>query len=160
MLETAKIPRAKESAATSVANLFLEVVPEAMKELRRHARGFAGSTLTIPQFRILAHLGCEMAATNKSLAETIGVSVAATSRMVDLLVKRGLVERLQGTRDRREIELRLSPKGLQVFEGVRLSVSKKLASGLEYVPEAELRQAAEGLHALQRMLDFLHRARQ
>lgn len=77
-------------------------------------RGFENSTLTIAQFRILACLGYEWAAT-KSLAESTGVSVAATSRMVDLLVKRGLVMRVQGTKDRREIEFASSPKGLQEF---------------------------------------------
>jgi DNA-binding MarR family transcriptional regulator len=162
MLETAKNKKTKKlrSAAPAVADLFLEVVPGAMKELRRMGRGFENSSLTIPQFRILACLGCEWAATNKSLAESTGVSVAATSRMVDLLVKRGLVVRLQGTKDRREIELRLSPKGLQEFETVRIFIRKRLAERLELVPEKELLKAAQGLKALQGMLTLLYRANQ
>lgn len=164
MLETAKNKPAKSkkarAAAPAVADLFLEVVPGAMKELRRMARGFENSTLTIPQFRILACLGCEWAATNKNLAESIGVSVAATSRMVDLLVKRGLVERLQGTKDRREIELRLTEKGLQEFEIVRVFIRKRLTERLEMVPEKELLKAAHGLQALQGMLTLLYRTNQ
>jgi DNA-binding MarR family transcriptional regulator len=158
MLEAAKRRKIRKTAAPAVADLFLEVVPGAMKHLRRMGRGFENSALTIPQFRILACLGCEWAATNKSLAESIGVSVAATSRMVDLLVKRGLVERLQGTKDRREIELRLSPKGLQEFETVRVFIRKRLTQNLELVPEEELLKAAEGLEVLKEMLHLLHRA--
>lgn len=162
MLETVKNKKVKKtgSAAPAVAALFLDVVPGAMKELRRMGRGFENSTLTIPQFRILACLGCEWAATNKSLAESIGVSVAASSRMVDLLVKRGLVVRLQGTKDRREIELRLSPKGLKEFETVRVFIRKRLTERLELVPEKELLKAAQGLEALQGMLTLLYRTNQ
>lgn len=162
MLETVKNKKVKKtgSAAPAVAALFLDVVPGAMKELRRMGRGFENSALTIPQFRILACLGCEWAATNKSLAESIGVSVAASSRMVDLLVKRGLVVRLQGTKDRREIELRLSPKGLKEFETVRVFIRKRLTERLELVPERELLKAAQGLQALQGMLALLYRTNQ
>lgn len=162
MLETAKDKKVKRvrSAAPAVADLFLDVVPGAMKELRRMGRGFENSTLTIAQFRILACLGCEWAATNKSLAESTGVSVAATSRMVDLLVKRGLVMRVQGTKDRREIELRLSPKGLQEFETVRVFIRKQLTQRLELMPQPELLKAAQGLKALQGMLTLLYRSQQ
>jgi DNA-binding MarR family transcriptional regulator len=162
MLETVKKKQNKKSkaAAPAVADLFLEVVPGAMKELRRMGRGFENGSLTIAQFRILACLGCENASNNKLLAESTGVSVAATSRMVDLLVKRGLVERLQGTKDRREIELRLSPKGLQEFETVRIFIRKQLTQRLELMPEKELLKAAQGLQALQGMLTLLYRTNQ
>lgn len=146
-----------ESRAATVAALLLDVVPPIMRELRREARRSRGGALTIPQFRILGHLGCQEAATNKSLAESMGVSVAATSRMVDLLQRKGLVERFQDTKDKRQIHLRLSPKGKKDLEGIRRLIRSELESRLKVVPEQGLRQAEAGLLALQDVLPHLYR---
>jgi DNA-binding MarR family transcriptional regulator len=52
----------------------------------------------------------------KKLAETIGVTPAAASVMVDLLVAKKMIKRTRSKNDRRAILLRLTPQTAQLFE--------------------------------------------
>jgi DNA-binding MarR family transcriptional regulator len=89
---------------------FMRSVPRANRvvcqELRR---GFAG-IFTVPQQRILVRLE-DGPLSNKDLAESQGVSVAAMSRAVAQLARKGLVQRHDDAHDRRLVLLSLSPKG-------------------------------------------------
>jgi DNA-binding MarR family transcriptional regulator len=89
---------------------FMRSVPRANRvvcqELRR---GFAG-IYTVPQQRILVRLE-DGPLTNKDLAESQGVSVAAMSRAVAQLARQGLIVRRGDPQDRRLVLLSLSPKG-------------------------------------------------
>src|SRR6266700_1247698 len=74
------------------------------------------------QFATLFLLAGEGELTIKSVAELIGRSVSATSRMLDQLVIRGLVSRNEDTRDRRTKRVSLSENGqafVQVLEQKR-----------------------------------------
>lgn len=54
--------------------------------------------------------------TLKKLSETIGVTPAAASVMVDLLVAKKMIKRTRSKNDRRAILLRLTPQTAQLFE--------------------------------------------
>lgn len=148
MLETTKPKTTRSKKAAQVAALLLDTVPGVMKELRTEARRSNNGSLTLPQFRILAQLFCDSPTNNKNLAEAIGVSVAATSRMLDLLEKRGFVEKVPGKTDKREIQLRLTAKGNKHFESVRKTIQARLQDRFSLMSEAELRQVESGLQAL------------
>ena len=94
----------KPPAPEDLAALYMEVVPQAMREFRKDMRRSRSSCLSVPQFRILAHLRRE-SANNRALAEIQGVSVAARSRMVYWLCKHNLVERQKYARDRRQVQV-------------------------------------------------------
>jgi DNA-binding MarR family transcriptional regulator len=63
------------------------------------------------QFATLFLLAGESELTIKRVAELLGRSVSATSRMLDQLVTRGLVNRTEDTRDRRTKRVSLSANG-------------------------------------------------
>src|SRR4051812_38360955 len=121
-----KIPQADQDRARKV----LETVPRCMRVIRTEMRSAARSELTVPQFRILAHIsiGCGKAT---QMAENLGVSLVAMSRMVDGLVKRGLVGRAPLEGDRRQVLLGLTPKGERLFEDVRAAVQTSIAGRLK-----------------------------
>jgi DNA-binding MarR family transcriptional regulator len=157
MLET--VQKAKPTArprtpdlASETASLLLEVVPFAMRRLRKEVRRARRRDLTLPQFRILALLWCEPSS-NKALAETLGVSVPATSRMVKLLAGRNLVESTQGTRDKRQVEVRLTSAGSRCFAETKEAVRAALSEELRNLSDGNLRQAQSGLHAIKAILD-------
>lgn len=54
--------------------------------------------------------------TLKKLAETIGVTPAAASVMVDLLVAKKMIKRTRSKNDRRAILIRLTPQTARLFE--------------------------------------------
>jgi DNA-binding MarR family transcriptional regulator len=49
------------------------------------------------------------------IAATTGVTPSAASQVITKLAKRGLVEKLRGVRNEKEVLLRLTPKGLVVY---------------------------------------------
>jgi DNA-binding MarR family transcriptional regulator len=62
--------------------------------------------------------------TLKKLAETIGVTPAAASVMVDLLVGKRMVERSRSESDRRAVLIRLTPETARLFKASDQSLRK------------------------------------
>jgi DNA-binding MarR family transcriptional regulator len=103
--------------------------------------------LTISQCRILAFVADEPT-TNKALASHVGVSVAATSRMVDGLVSRGFLERIRDDRDKRQCHLHLSAEGRKHFHSFRRTAEAVLAKRLKAVAGSDLARVSESLALL------------
>jgi DNA-binding MarR family transcriptional regulator len=76
-------------------------------ELRLHRRG----DVSIPQFRTLLFLSGHENASLSEVTEHIGLTLPSMSRMVDILVKRGLLTRETHHGDRRRITLALTTRG-------------------------------------------------
>lgn len=114
------------------AALLLETTPLVMRTIRTQLRGHRAADLSLPQFRSLMFLRREPNATLSALADHIGVTLPAASRLVDGLVARGYVERKLAATDRRSIDLTLSEKGQTMLDGSRrqtlLALSQQLAS--------------------------------
>lgn len=80
--------------------------------------------LSISQMRLIFHLdGAERPPALHELAELIGLSVAATGRAVDGLVRAGLVTRTEDPDDRRVKLLANTPAGHELLE--RFTASKR-----------------------------------
>jgi DNA-binding MarR family transcriptional regulator len=142
----------RESQPSRVAELFLEVIPTAMKTLRRELRACSPSAnLTMPQYRILAHLYYEPA-NNKALAENLGVSLPAASRAVKSLVGRKLVESTQNLLDKREVRLRLTKAGQRKYELISEALREGLTARFEQLDAASVQQIQIGLSSIQAVL--------
>ncbi|MBN1632208.1 MAG: MarR family transcriptional regulator, partial [Thermoleophilia bacterium] len=66
--------------------------------------------------------------TLKKLAETMGVTPAAASVMVDLLVKKRILRRTKSKNDRRAVLIRLTPDTVGLFEISERSLLQTFAS--------------------------------
>ena len=82
------------------------------------------------------------------LAEAIGRSPSATSRLVDGLVRRRLVERHQEPEDRRQRTLRLTQRGHAVLRVVDRARADQFLSAVRPLPTAERAIVAMGVAAL------------
>ncbi|MFN8623991.1 MAG: MarR family transcriptional regulator [Chloroflexota bacterium] len=82
------------------------------------------------------------------LAEQIGRSPSATSRIVSELVTRGLVERTTETADRRSRALALTPAGAALLAGVDRSRADQFLAVVRPLPMAERALVAMGVAAL------------
>jgi DNA-binding MarR family transcriptional regulator len=69
----------------------------------------------------------------------------ALTRVIDQLAERGLLERIRRDRDRRKVELQLTPAGRETIEGLIPVVVEKLNHALAEFTAAEV-------HELQRLL--------
>lgn len=77
--------------------------------------------------------------TLKKLAETIGVTPAAASVMVDLLVKKKMLKRTRSKSDRRSVLIRLAPETSRLFEISEQSLRQSVMSLLDLLGPETLR---------------------
>ncbi len=77
--------------------------------------------------------------TLKKLAETIGVTPAAASVMVDLLVKKKMLKRTRSKSDRRSVLIRLAPDTSRLFEISEQSLRHSVMSLLDLLGPETLR---------------------
>lgn len=115
------------SAAEAVAAALLESTPLVMRAIRTQMRGHRTADLSVPQFRALGFLHRRPGASLSDLAEHIGLTLAAASRLVDGLVAHGYVERKPSPADRRALELTVSPPGVAMLEASRARTRAYLA---------------------------------
>ena len=138
-------------SAPDLSRLFIELIPRAMWSIRFGMREASGKDLSIPQFRVMAQLW-NRARTNGELAEAIGVSVPAMSRMVDGLVEAGYVQRgTQERADRRRVQLGLSPAGKRAFRKMQSHTQELFAERFAGLESARLRSLSDGLGVLQEL---------
>ncbi len=137
----------KVDAETSAAQV-IEVIPLIMREIRRLMRQRGAEELSVPHFRALGyvqrHPGCSLSA----VAEHLGLSVAAASRLVDALVVDHFVERRPSATDRRYIELHLSPRGAQIRAEAHEHTIRGIADRLEGLTDGERERVLLALDSL------------
>lgn len=86
--------------------------------------------------------------TVSDLADAIGRSPSATSRLVDGLVRRRLVERRPEVEDRRQRTIWLTPRGRAMLRVVDRGRAQQFLDAVRPLPSAERRLIAMGVAAL------------
>ena len=137
----------------------LDVVPLVMASIRGQIRARRPAGLSLLQLQALFRVRRAAGCSPSELADLLGLSRPTTSKLVDALVRRGLLERLASSRDRRRITLRLSDDGLRAVESARRLVLSHLVEVLEGVPADRRRTVAHAMRAL-RPLFTQHRGRE
>ncbi len=143
-----------QAAGTRIANVrqVSERVAMGRALWRELVIGFAGQLgelrLGFMQLAALYVLADGRSLTIGELAESIGRSPSATSRLVDGLVKRRLMERRSEEEDRRQKILRLTPRGHAVLRVVDRGRAEQFLSAVRPLPTAERSIVAMGVAAL------------
>src|ERR1700723_3026803 len=96
------------------------------------ARGF-----TFLQYVILSWIRDGIAVNPKDICLQFRHDSGALTRVIDQLAERGLLERVRRDRDRRKVELQLTPAGLEAINGVIPDVVEKLNLALADFSGAE-----------------------
>ena len=86
--------------------------------------------------------------TMADLAEQIGRSTSATSRIVSGLERRGLIRRLEEIADRRQRIVRLTPRGQDLLVIVDRARAEQFLAVVRSLPQAERTAVALGVAAL------------
>lgn len=148
----------KTSSSSRVAELLVEVIPLVIREMRNDFRTYRlmnEKAVTVLQFRVLANLYIE-SLNNKNLAELVGISVPAMSRLVKKLVNKGLVERVQGSKDKREVRVDLTSKGVALYKRGTAIMGKQLNHRMMTTTPANLQQAESGLRVLKNLFSDMN----
>ncbi|CAN5628219.1 hypothetical protein BH18ACT1_BH18ACT1_12240 [soil metagenome] len=107
-------------------------------------RALGDVDLTLPQYRMLAHLA-EGTSAASALAGNLAVSRPSLTALADGLVARGFVERRAYVGDRRRVDHLLTPDGREALAAGDEAVERRLAEVLLHLPRSQRRRATEGL---------------
>ena len=81
----------------------METIPLVMRIMRAEMRQHRQAELSVPQFRTLAFVKRRPGVALNNLSEHLGLTPASTSKLVDGLVERNLLERREAAEDRRRV---------------------------------------------------------
>ncbi len=145
------VPTDEECAA-----LLMDVVPLVMRAVRAEMRCRRAEDLSVPQFRVLAFLSYRAGASLSDVAEHVGLTLPAMSRLVDGLVVRGLVDRATCAADRRRVTLALTERGGALLASARQATEARLAELLSGLSPSDRAALAVALPALRRVFTVEH----
>jgi DNA-binding MarR family transcriptional regulator len=105
--------------------------------------------LTLTQFYTLLHLAqtcgeCKMS----DLAEATQQSAAALTGVVDRLLDKQLVERTRHERDRRQVMVQVTPRGLALIAEIRQARREQIHAALGHLPAADAERLLELLEGV------------
>jgi len=148
--EIKKAAIADGAAATTgdCAAAVLDVVPPVARALRKMMREHRLAELSVPQFRTLGLLAFSPEASLSLVADFVGSSLPAASRMIDGLVARNLVARKECSRDRRQVSLELTPLGSSAFLESRQATHRHLAQSLAGLSAAQRQTVIDAMRSL------------
>jgi len=103
--------------------------------------------VTVPQFRALVLISSRARTTVSDLATALGIHPTSASRLCDRLVRKRLVNRVEGVDDRRATELHLAAAGRRLVDQVTARRRHALAAIASGMAPADLTDAVRVLAA-------------
>ncbi|WKZ41629.1 MAG: MarR family transcriptional regulator [Anaerolineales bacterium] len=142
-----------EKLREQVIDRFWETVPPVWNFVRSHIRATATGNfdITVEQFHVLRFVRRDMSISELATAKNI--SRPAISQAVDVLVKKGLVIRVQSTQDRRYVELTLTPEGDALLDAVFKETRGWMKERMSKLSAEELGIISKAMEALKKILD-------
>jgi DNA-binding MarR family transcriptional regulator len=129
------------------------------RALSSWAEPLLSTPLTMQQLKVLTLIAAERdRATGHDLAETLNVSVATMSGLIDRLVDHGMVQRNDDPHDRRIRRLSVTAAGTSTLRNLISSGNSMPPQVLERVSDDDLRALVQGLVALDRAMEELARS--
>ena len=101
---------------------------------------FEAHGFTFVQYQVLAWLRDGIAVNPKDICAQYRHDSGALTRVIDQLAERGLLERVRRDRDRRKVELQLTPAGREVIESLMPLVVDKLNLALAEFSSEEVQE--------------------
>ena len=114
----------------------------------RHMRRWPSGPLSLVHLNVLMVLTEDGGLPMRVLAESLDVSQASATGIVDRMEQRGLVERQRDDEDRRVIRVALTDAGRQLIAGVASERRGHLAALLDALTDEELDGLLRGTRAL------------
>ena len=132
---------------------FWETVPSLWNTVRSHIRATATAKfdITVEQFHVLRYVrkGTE---SMSELATAKNISRPAISQAVEVLVKKGLLTRVQSVQDRRYVELALTDAGNNLLDTVFKETREWMKERMQTLTADELETIAKAMEAMKKML--------
>ncbi|MGH7546876.1 MAG: MarR family winged helix-turn-helix transcriptional regulator [Gemmatimonadales bacterium] len=143
-------PRSERLASIAQIVQGLRRIVKALHAYSQEVRSAYG--LTGPQLWALKTLRGNGRMSTGRLAAALAVHQSSVSILVDRLETRGLVRRARGRRDRRFVEIELTPRGATLARDAPDPAQGRLLHALEVMPLADVRRIRR---AVERLVDAM-----
>lgn len=133
---------------------FWETVPSLWGTIRFRIRATATARfdITVEQFHVLRLMRCGKTSVS-DLVTAKNISRPAISQVVDVLVRKGLVMRIQSTQDRRYVELTLTDSGNALLDTFFKETRGWMNERMQTLNVNELVAVVEAMEALKIMME-------
>ena len=130
-----------------------ETLPPLWSMIRSHVRAEATGhfDITVEQFQILRLVRRGFCSISE-VAEARNISRPAVSHGAEVLVKKGLLTRIERAADRRYVELALTPSGNHLLDEVFGKTRTWMKERMRTLSAEEMASVAEAMQALKKML--------
>lgn len=136
------------TTAEQCAALAMDLAPLLMRLMRQELNAQEALDLTVPQFRTLRFVARHPATSLSDLAEHLGMTLPAASKLVDQLLEQQLLTRATAIDDRRRAELTLTTHGHNALNLAAAAAQAHLAKRLSALSEADLDTCIQAIHML------------
>jgi|tagenome__1003787_1003787.scaffolds.fasta_scaffold20763920_2 DNA-binding MarR family transcriptional regulator len=142
--------------ATSTSEVLEELAAHQPAQVMKYMRRWPGGALSLVHLQVLMALDHDGALPMRRLAETMDVSQASATGIVDRMEQRGLVERQRDDEDRRVVRVALTQLGRTTIAGFATERRERLAEILDELTDEELAAFAVGLRGMRRAREKVH----
>lgn len=127
----------------------MQIFSSAMMEFMEQAlKRELNEELTVSQYKLLKLVARTEAETISDIASFLNISNAASSKAVDRLVRRDVLQRREDERDRRVMHLSLTPKGKRILDRYEDAQYQTLETLFVHVKPDDFRQTSALLDRL------------
>ncbi len=130
-----------------------KAVTVAMRRLRGRQSQYRDGKLSYAQMSLLFGLDCQHAVSARDLAESVVLSPATVTQMLEALEAEGLVVRERSADDRRVVLTRLTDHGQELMGAHRSEMQTRWRATLGHFDDKQLDTAADVLSALAAMFE-------
>lgn len=130
---------------TSAESSFFYLLDKCIRAYRQFAQkqlGAQGLDISIDQWLVLSAIANNPHATQQEIAEFVFKDAASLTRIIDLLVKKGLLDRVSSADDRRRFKLTFTPAGEDLLDQSSAIAIKNREDALKNIPGEDLETAA------------------
>ena len=140
-------------AIADFAQKMNQIIPEIMKGFaRRQNNEVYKGKITLPQLLILELLSRQGASKMTDLAKYMQVTTAASTGIVERLVRQGYVQRAYDQNDRRIVRIKLNTKGTELLKKISQQRAQSVTKIFSQISEDD---RAEYLRILMQVKDIL-----
>ena len=140
-------------AIADFARKMNQIIPEIMKGFaRRQNNEVYKGKITLPQLLILELLSRQGASKMTDLAKYMQVTTAASTGIVERLVRQGYVQRAYDQNDRRIVRIKLNAKGTELLKKISQQRTQSVTRIFSQISEDD---RAEYLRILMQVKDIL-----
>ncbi|MFT3753662.1 MAG: MarR family transcriptional regulator [Paludibacter sp.] len=133
---------------TEIVFYSIEKTIKAYRKFAQRRIDKAGIDITIDQWLVIKCLKDNEEITQNRLAELIFKDVASVTRMIELLVKKGYIERFFNDTDRRRFALKITAAGENILKLVSDIVLENRAIALSGLDNKKIEELQSGLNLI------------